>query len=407
MEKLISLVGLLAVLAICYLCSCDRQKVPWKTVLVGVSLQIFFSLIILKTNVGRTVFEYAGFFFNSLLSYTNEGSKFLFGSLVDVNRFGFVFATMVLPTIIFVSSLTSILYHLGLMQKVVRFAAKVMMKFMGTSGSESLAVAGNIFVGQTEAPLLIRPYIDSMTRSEMMALMTGGMATMAGGVLAAYVAMGIDAGHLLAASVMSAPAALVCAKILIPETEVSATAQAKELEMEKAHTANIIDAASVGAAEGLKLAVNVAAMLLAFIALIAMCNGILAWLGGLFGWEFLSFEWIMGWVFWPVAFLMGTPLADCQLVGVLLAKKLVLNEFVAYVDLTEMMKADQLSERGIILSTYALCGFANFSSIAIQMGGISTLAPKRRQDLARLGLRSLLGGTIACLMTAMVAGLII
>jgi len=404
LERLISFFGLLTMLAVGYAFSCDRKKINWKTVISGLLLQLGLGVFILKTGIGRSVFEGARAFFIGILSYTNEGSQFIFGSLMDTSKFGFIFFVMVLPTIIFMSSLMSILYHLGLMQIVIKATAKVMVKLMGTSGAESLSAAANIFAGQTEAPLVVKPFISNMTRSELMALMTGGMATVAGGVLAAYVGMGIDAGHLLAASVMSAPAALVCAKILIPETEDSATKGEVSLHLPKT-TANLIDAAATGAGDGLKLALNVAGMLLAFIALIALVNGGLSWLGSFFGHPEFSLELIMGHVFAPFAYLMGVPSQDIFNVGTLLGKKLIINEFVAYLDLEAMKPI--LSERAVIISTYALCGFANFSSIAIQVGGIGTIAPERRQDLAKLGMQSLLGGTLACFMTACIAGLFI
>lgn len=404
MERLISLVGLLSMLVVAYALSSNRKAINWRTVITGVLIQFFFALIILKTNVGRGFFEGAKDVVNGLLAYTNEGTNFIFGGLNDFSKYGFIFAVMVLPTILFVSSLMSVLYHIGIMQWVIKATAWSMFKVMGTSGAESLACAANIFAGQTEAPLVIRPFISKMTNSELMALMTGGMATIAGGVLAAYVGLGIDAGHLLAASVMSAPAALVCAKLMIPETEHSVTAGNLEVAFEKNST-NVIDAAAHGAGEGLKLALNVGAMLLAFIALIAMLNGILGKVGMLFGLQGLSLETITGYLFSPVAFLMGAPWDDCVIVGSLLGKKLILNEFVAYVDLQKVMP--ELSQRSIVLSTYALCGFANFSSIAIQLGGIGTLAPERRADLAKLGVRSLIGGTLACIMTACIAGVLI
>lgn len=404
MERIISFIGLLAMVGIAYLLSSNRKAIKWKVVIIGVGLQIFFGLIILKTPFGKAVFEQARTFFVSILGYTSEGSNFIFGSLSDPSKVGFVFATMVLPTIIFMSSLMSVLYHAGIMQKVVQFVAKVMMKLMGTSGAESLSAAANIFVGQTEAPLVIKPYVDEMTMSELMALMTGGMATVAGGVLASYVGMGIDAGHLLAASVMSAPAALVLAKLLVPETEISKTAGVVSLDLPK-ESENIIDAAATGASDGLKLALNVAAMLLAFIALIAMLNGFLGWLGSLVGYPSLSFELITGYLFAPFSFLMGVPWEECIAVGTLLGKKLVVNEFIAYLDLQKMLPV--LSERSAVISTYALCGFANFSSIAIQVGGIGTIAPRRRKDLAKLGVKSLIGGTLACFMTACIAGMFI
>lgn len=404
MERMISLLGLLVMVGVAYLISTDKKAIRWKTVIIGVSLQIFFGLIILKTPFGKTVFEQARSMFVNILGYTQEGSNFIFGQLSDPTKIGFVFATMVLPTIIFMSALMSVLYHLGIMQKVVEWVAKLMMKFMGTSGAESLSAAANIFVGQTEAPLVIKPYVDEMTKSELMALMTGGMATVAGGVLASYVGMGIDAGHLLAASVMSAPAALVLAKLMVPETQKSKTEGVASLDLPK-ETVNVIEAATAGAADGLKLALNVGAMLLAFIALVAMLNGMLGWAGGLFGFPDLSFEFITGYLFAPFAYLMGVPWEECVQVGILLGKKLVINEFIAYLDLQKMMPT--LSERSIIISTYALCGFANFSSIAIQVGGIGTIAPKRRRDLAKLGIKSLIGGTLACFMTACIAGLFI
>lgn len=404
MERLISFVGLLLMVGIAFLLSDAKKKINWKTVGAGLALQLTLGLLILKTSGGQAVFEGARAFFTGILAYTNEGSKFIFGSLMETNRFGFIFFVMVLPTIIFMSSLMSILYHIGVMQIVIKGTAKVMIKVMGTSGAESLSTAANIFAGQTEAPLVVKPFINSMTRSELMALMTGGMATVAGGVLAAYVGMGIDAGHLLAASVMSAPAALVCAKILVPEIEASKTKGEVNLTLPNT-TANLIDAASAGAAEGVKLAINVGAMLLAFIALIALVNGTLGWFGELLGYPGLSLELITGYLFSPIAFIMGVPWEDAFNVGTLLGKKLIINEFVAYLDLQAMIP--ELSERSTIISTYALCGFANFSSIAIQVGGIGTLAPERRQDLALLGIKSLIGGTLACFMTASIAGIFI
>ena len=398
MERLISLLGLFVMVGIAFLLSDNKKKIRWKTIISGVLLQFTLGLLILKTQTGQAVFEGARAFFTGILGYTNEGSKFIFGELTNVPKIGFIFFVMVLPTIIFMSSLMSILYHIGIMQIVIKATAKVMVKVKGTSGAESL------FAGQTEAPLVVKPFIDKMTRSELMALMTGGMATVAGGVLAAYVGMGVDAGHLLAASVMSAPAALVCAKLLIPEVESSATEGVVKIELKKT-TANLVDAAATGASDGLKLALNVGAMLLAFIALIAMVNGILSWGGGLFEYPQLSLELITGYLFAPIAFLLGVPWVDCMAVGTLLGKKLIINEFVAYLDLQSM--STQISERSFIISTYALCGFANFSSIAIQIGGIGTIAPTRRRDLALLGVKSLIGGTLACFMTACIAGIFI
>lgn len=404
MEKLVSAFGLIVLIAVAYGLSDDRSKIKWRTVVSGVLLQILFGAVILKTSIGKAVFASAGNAFNGILTYTNSGAQFIFGSLTNPASLGFIFATMVLPTIIFMSSLMSVLYHLGIMQKVVAGVAKVMMKTMQISGAESLAAAANIFVGQTEAPLVIMPYVGAMTRSEIMCLMTGGMATVAGGVMAAYVGFGIDAGHLLAASVMSAPAAIVCAKLMIPEREVSATAGVVKMELPRL-SQNVIDAAATGASDGLKLAANVAAMLLAFIALIAMLNGLLGWAGAFVGFPTITFELITGYLFAPVAWLMGCPWVDCITVGGFLGKKLVLNEFVAYLDLKE--NVTNISERSFILSTYALCGFSNFSSIAIQVGGIGTLAPEKRPTIVALGVKSLIAGTLACLMTACIAGFLI
>lgn len=404
MERLIALCGLVLMLGIVYLLSSSKQNISWKTVFSGLALQFLFGLFILKTPFGLYLFEGARAAFDRLLNFTQEGSDFIFGSLADSEQVGFVFLSMVLPTIIFMSALMSVLYHLGLMQILIRFTAKIMVKVMGTSGAESMATAANIFAGQTEAPLVIRPFIGKMTRSELMALMTGGMATVAGGVMVAYIGLGIDAGHLLAASVMSAPAALVCAKILIPETERSLTHGEINVELPRT-TTNLIDAAAFGAGEGLKLALNVGAMLLAFIALIALVNGVLMGLGGLVGFDALNLELIFGYLFAPLAFMLGVPWSDILIVGNLLAQKLVLNEFVAYLGLTAYW--DDLSERSIVIATYALCGFANFSSIAIQVGGIGALAPERRKDLAQLGIPALIGGTVACMMTAAIAGILI
>lgn len=404
MGKLMSLVGLLVLIGVAFALSNNKKKIQWRTVAVGVGLQLLFAAVILNTEVGVLIFQKARDFFVAILDFSIDGSRFIFGDLTKPAKFGFIFAFMVLPTIIFMSSLMSILYHLGVMQILIKFVAKIMMKTMGTSGGESLAAAANIFAGQTEAPLVVKPYIEKMTNSEIMALMTGGMATVAGGVLAAYVGMGIDAGHLLAASVISAPAALVCAKLMIPESQESQTAGDATLEIPNQYV-NLIDAASTGASEGLKLALNVGAMLLAFIALVALFNGILSTVGGWFNFPELTLDLLLGYLFAPIAFIIGVPWDECMKVGLLIGKKTAINEFVAYVDLIEMKS--QLSERSIVIATYALCGFANFSSIAIQVGGIGTIAPSRRKDLARLGVKSLIAGTIACLMTACIAGLFV
>jgi CNT family concentrative nucleoside transporter len=404
--RFMSIVGLLSMVLIGFLFSANRKAINWRTVISGVLLQVVLGLLILKLPFGKEIFEFARQLFTGILEYTNEGSKFVFGGLTDVQKVGFVFATMVLPTIIFMSALMSVLYHLGIMQIIINFVSKMMVKVMGTSGAESLSCAANIFVGQTEAPLVVKPYIDKMTRSELLAMMTGGMATVAGGVLAAYVGFGIDAGHLLAASVMAAPAALVLAKLFLPETEESQTKGYVKLKVEKTHS-NLIEAAAAGAGEGLHLALNVGAMLLAFIALIALVNGMLGYATGLVGLENITLERLSGWLFAPVAFIIGIPWEDCVNFGTLLGKKVIINEFVAYLDLKSMMEAKTMSPRAITMATYALCGFANFSSIAIQVGGIGTIAPKRRGDLAKLGLTCLAGGMMAGLMTASIAGIFI
>jgi len=404
--RLMSVVGLFSMVLIAYIFSANRKAINWRTVISGILIQIVLGLIILKVPIGKEIFDGARELFTGILNYTNEGSKFVFGGLTDFSKVGFVFATMVLPTIIFMSSLMSVLYHVGIMQVVINFVAKIMVKVMGTSGAESLSCAANIFAGQTEAPLVVKPFIGKMTKSELLAMMTGGMATVAGGVLAAYVGFGINAGHLLAASVMAAPAALVLAKIFIPEEEVSETAGFVKLKLEKNHS-NIIEAAAAGAGEGLQLALNVGAMLLAFIALIAMFNGMLGWATGLFGIEGITLERLSGWFFAPIAFLIGIPWDDCINFGTLLGKKIIINEFVAYLDLKEMIEAKAMSPRAITMATYALCGFANFSSIAIQVGGIGTIAPERRSDLAKLGMKCLAGGMMAGLMTASIAGIFI
>ncbi|MCB0272899.1 MAG: NupC/NupG family nucleoside CNT transporter [Bdellovibrionales bacterium] len=404
MQRVIPLFGLAFMISIGYALCQNRKAIVWRPVIGGVIAQLIFGLLILKTDVGLFVFDSIKVGFQAILNFTMDGSAFIFGPLVNAEKFGFIFATMVLPTIIFTSALMSILYHIGVMEKIVKFCAKIMMKLMHTSGAESLAAAANIFAGQTEAPLVVLPYLKKMTNSELMALMTGGMATVAGGVMAAYVGLGFDGGHLLAASVMSAPAALAIAKLMVPETEESMTAGSLKVEFPKT-AQNVIDAAVVGTSDGLKLALNVGAMLLAFIALVAMINGFFGLVGGWFGYPEFSFEALMGYIFSPFAFLMGIPWDECLTVGNLLGKKIVLNEFVAYLDLKDAVPV--LSPRSVTISTYALCGFANFASIAIQVGGIGALVPERRKDLARLGFHALIAGTLACMMTACIAALLI
>jgi CNT family concentrative nucleoside transporter len=411
-ERLTGVVGLAVILGISYLMSDDKKAVKWKPIATGIFLQFVFALFILKTPYGRAVFDGARVFFEEILGYSAKGAQFVFGPLADIPasgkafgaRYGFIFAFQISATIIFMSSLMCVLYYLGIMQKVVYGFAVVMQKLMGTSGSESLASAANIFLGQTEAPLVIRPYLEKMTHSEIMALMVGGMANVAGGVLAAYVGMGIDAGHLLAGSVMSAPATLVIAKLMVPETQVSETAGTCRLTNEKIDH-NLIDAACRGAGEGVMLVLNVMAVLIAFIALVAMFNTGIQWVSGKFLATPLTLESLLGYLFMPFAWLMGVPREDVFQIGSLLGIKTVLNEFVAY-DVLAQIKSS-LNPRSVTIVTYALCGFANFSSIAIQIGGIGTLMPSRRKDLAALGLKSMIAGTFCTFMTATIAGILL
>ncbi|OIO05173.1 MAG: NupC/NupG family nucleoside CNT transporter [Elusimicrobia bacterium CG_4_10_14_0_2_um_filter_56_8] len=411
--RIISLLGMFVLLGIAWLFSKNRKAINYKTVATGTLLQITFAVLILKLPLGRRIFQSLNDAVIKLLSFSDEGAKFLFGSLVNNESLGFLFAFQVLPTIIFFSSLMAVMYYLGIMQKIVLLFAKIMAKFMGTSGAESLSASANIFVGQTEAPLVIRPYIASMTNSELMAVMTGGMATIAGGVMAAYVGilMGIlpnIAGHLLAASIMSAPAALVMAKILVPETEEPETKGIVKMELEITD-ANIIDAAANGATVGLQLALNVGGCLVAFMAILALANFLTGYIGGFAGYPQLTLEMIFGWVFTPLAWVMGVPANEVQQVANWMGQKTVLNEFVAYFNMATYLKANPgvMSERSIVIASYALCGFSNFLSIAIQIGGIGGIAPERRHDLAKLGLYAVLAGSLACFMTGTIAGFLL
>jgi len=409
--------GLAVLLSIAFAFSSNRKEVDWKLVASGIGLQLFFAVLVILVPGGRQFFEGLSRVFFSFIGFAMEGSAFIFGSLADPSNLGFIFFFFLLPTIIFFASLMAVLYHLGLMQKVVQAMAWVMLKVMRISGSESLSVAANVFVGQTEAPLVVRPYISRMTESELLTMMVGGMATIAGGVLAAYITMlgGADeavrifyAKHLLAASIMAAPATIVIAKLLKPEVEESVTRGNVTLHVEKTAT-NVIEAAANGAGDGVKLALNVGGMLLAFIALIALVNYPLGWIGQITGLEDIAgkpvnLSMILGYLLSPLAWVIGIPWQDAITVGGLIGEKIVTNEFVAYAHLKEIQ--DTLSPKALLISTYALCGFANFSSIAIQIGGIGGLAPERRPDLARLGLTAVLGGTLATMMTATIAGVL-
>ena len=407
MERAISALGLIVILSIAWALSTDRRRVNWRAVIMGTALQLVFAVIILRTSWGRRFFDAMGDSVTGFLDLSDRGSIFVFGD----NFLDHFFAFKVLPTIIFFSSFITVLYYLGVMQWVVRGFAWIMMRVMRTSGAESLSAAANIFVGQTEAPLLIRPYVGKMTRSELMAIMTGGFVTIAGGVLVAYVGILSPrfpdiAGHLIAASVMGAPAGLVMSKLMLPETEESLTAGTVKLEAERPWS-NVIDAAAEGATAGLGLALNVAAMLLAFLGLLALLNAGLGWLGGLVGFPGITLEGILGWLLQPLAWVMGTPWAEADKVGALIGIKTGANEFIAYTKMGDMIEAGELSDRSRVIATYALCGFSNFSSIAIQIGGIGAMAPERKSELAQLGLRAMVGGSLACFQTAAIAGLLV
>lgn len=422
--------GLAVLLCIALAFSNNKRAVDWKLVFTGVSLQILFAAFVLKLPLGQDIFNALGNGFVRLLDFNRVGSEFIFGKLMDTTQFGFIFAFQVLPTIVFFAALMGVLYHLGVMQQVVKGMTWAITKVMRVSGAETTSVCASIFIGQTEAPLTVRPYIETMTESELMTVMIGGMAHIAGGVLAAYVGLlgGDDpvqkafyAKHLLAASIMAAPATLVLAKILIPETQEPLTRGSVRMQIDK-HTANVIDAAASGAGDGLKLAMNIGAMLLAFIALISVLNAPLQWLGvqawganvdsTINAWLSsgkalpvqLSLQTIFGYMLAPIAWLIGTPWQDATMVGSYIGEKVVLNEFVAYVDLSKHI--DLLQPHSRVIAAYALCGFANFSSIAIQIGGIGGIAPTRRGDLARLGMRAVLGGSLATFMTATIAGVL-
>ncbi|HAL23483.1 MAG TPA: NupC/NupG family nucleoside CNT transporter [Stenotrophomonas sp.] len=417
------LFGLAVLIGITWLFSNNKRAVDWKLVVTGITLQIAFAALVILVPGGRDVFDALGKGFVKVLSFVNEGSGFIFGSLMDTKNYGFIFAFQVLPTIIFFSALMGVMYHLNIMQGIVRVMAWSITKVMRVSGAETTSVCASVFIGQTEAPLTVRPYIPKMTQSELLTMMIGGMAHIAGGVLAAYVGMlgGGDpvqqafyAKHLLAASIMAAPATLVVAKLLIPETGTPLTRGTVKMEVEKT-SSNIIDAAAAGAGDGLKLALNIGAMLLAFIALIALLNAPLTWIGEVTGLAAAigkptNLSTIFGYVLAPIAWVIGTPWADATTVGSLIGQKVVINEFVAYTELSQIVNGQvagvSLSDEGRLIATYALCGFANFSSIAIQIGGIGGLAPERRHDLAKFGLRAVLGGTIATFMTATIAGVL-
>ena len=444
-ERLFGFVGIGVMILIAWLMSYDRKRINWKLVASGFGLQAVFGLVVLKTDIGRLVFQRIGDLITNLLGFQEQGARFVFGNLVQssvpvtgegstatmVAQTGAFFAFNVLPTIIFFSALMSVLYYLGIMQLIVKGLASLMQRTLGTSGAETLSASGNIFLGQTEAPLLIKPFVGTMTKSELNTVMIGGFATVAGGVLAAYVGMlaGVFPGiaaHLLAASVMNAPAGLAISKILLPETEVPVTAAGvKSADAVVDHAPNeggwrkrlltsdsadnsVIEAAANGAGQGVQLAINVAAMLMAFVALVAMLNAMLGWGGALVGFDGLSLQTILGFLLRPLAWVMGVPWQDTAYVGGLIGMKVSLNEFVAYAQFaSDLGGAQVLDPRSAVILTYALLGFANFSSIAIQIGGIGGLAPERRGEIASLGLRAMIAGNLAAFMSASLAGMLV
>jgi CNT family concentrative nucleoside transporter len=410
--RLQPLAGFVGILALAYALSTDRRAIRPRIVAWGLGLQLLFALVVLKTDLGQVTFQWLGDRIRQLLEYSTVGAALVFGPLGDRivwtrvmtgalgeagAQYGVVFAFQILPTIIFIAALFAILYYLGLMQVVVRLFAVVMNRVMGASGAESLNVAASIFMGQTEAPLTIRPYLGRMTQSELMTVMTSGMAHISGGIMAAYIAFGIEPKHLLTAVIMTAPGTLMMAKMFVPETAVPETLGTVRLDVEKTDV-NIIDAAGRGTGEGLHLALNVGAMLISFMALVALVNAVL----GLAG---VTLQQILGWVFSPVAWALGVPWRDATVVGNLLGTRMVLNEFIAFAQLGPLKTT--LDPRSFTIATFALCGFANFSSIGIQIGGIGALVPERRHDLARLGLRAMLAGTLANFMTAIIVGFLL
>ena len=405
MRQYTGILGILIILGACWAFSSNRTAVKWKIVAWGISLQLLFAFIVLKFQWGQLVMQMAGNAVNRLLSYAQVGASFVFGTLADPGGpSGLVFAFYVLPTIIFMAAFFAVLYHFGIMQVIIRGAARVMTRLMGVSGAESLDVAASIFMGQTEAPLTIRPFLARLTRSELMTVMTAGMAHVSGGIMAAYISKGVEAKHLLGAVIMTAPGTLMISKMLVPETEMPVSGSSVEMaEVDEARSGNLLGAISRGATDGLNLAINVAAMLIAFLALIALANGIMGWVHGRIVWFPTSLETVLGWIFAPVAWLIGIPWKDASHIGSLLGIRMVGNELIAYGQLGAIKT--QLDARSFTIATYALCGFANLGSIGIQIGGIGALAPSRREDLARLGFRAMLAGTMANLISAAIVGI--
>ncbi|TAA73456.1 NupC/NupG family nucleoside CNT transporter [Planococcus salinarum] len=401
MNILWGIFGIFVVLGLAFLMSDGKKSIKPRTILGGLAIQISFAFIVLEWETGRQGLLWFSGLVNNVIGYAGEGIQFLFGPAADTEGFGFVFAFQVLTIIIFFSSLISVLYYLNIMQLVIRILGGALSKLLGTSKAESISASANIFVGQTEAPLVVRPFLPTMTRSELFAVMTGGLASVAGSTLAGYALLGVPLEYLLAASFMAAPAGLIMAKIMIPERE---EVEEKEFVMEKdKESTNVVDAAARGAADGLQLALNVGAMLLAFIALIALVNGMLGGIGGWFGYEGWTIQGILGFIFAPLAFAIGVPWVEAVQAGSFIGQKLVLNEFVAYVSFTDQM-AD-LSPKTILIVSFALCGFANLSSLAILLGGLGSLAPSRRPQIAKLGMRAVAAGALASLLSASIAGM--
>jgi concentrative nucleoside transporter, CNT family len=406
MDRLQGLIGLVAIILCAYLFSTHRSAIQKRVLLWGITLQFGFAFLVLKTKIGE-LFYGVSLFVNAMLNYTTAGSSFVFGDKLGVrtDQFGVIFAFQVLPIVIFICSFFAILYYLGVMQVFVKGMAVAMQKFMGTSGAESTCVGASIVMGQTEAPVTIRPFLHALTESELFTVMTSGMAHVSGAVMAAYVAIaGVSITHLLTAVIMTAPATIMLAKMFVPETGEPATAGTVKIQVEKPGV-NLIDAAARGAGDGLHLALNIAGMLIAFLALIAMVNGGLGWIHSQLSWFPGSLQQILAWLFAPIAWMLGVDWKDCANVGNLLGTRMVLNEFVAFVDLGKIKAA--LEPRSFVIATFALCGFANLSSIAIQIGGIGGLAPSRKSDLARLGLKAMIVGTLANFMSACIAGILL
>lgn len=408
MDVLMSIIGMVVLIAIALLFSNNRRAINWRTVLGAFAIQIGFAALILYVPAGQKALGATADAVANVIAYGNEGINFVFGGLADPSNVGFIFAVKVLPIIVFFSGLISVLYYLGIMQIVIKIIGGALQKVLGTSKAESMSAAANIFVGQTEAPLVVKPYISRMTESELFAIMVGGLASIAGSVMAGYAGMGVPLTYLIAASFMAAPAGLLFAKILYPQTQQFTDSQPEADDSEK--PSNVLEAMAGGASAGMQLALNVGAMLIAFVALIALINGILGGVGGWFGYANLTLQSIFGWVFKPLAYLIGVSWEESAIAGQMIGMKLAVNEFVGYLEFTKYLQPDTpvvLTEKTKAIITFALCGFANFSSIAILIGGLGGMAPNRRGDIARLGLKAVIGGTLANLMSATIAGLFI